>query len=205
MAAAGPKQELRLLKSYVSELETHFIRPYLAAPTLSAPSRKEDLHVAAYVVLVHGAFENFIEGLALWRLTQTVTGWTTGKRLSRGTAAILLHQTAPKLDAAKHVTTFNSIRTALDAAKQSLSNSIRDNNGIALKHVRDLFYPLGVDVPDDPILTASIDMIVSIRHQWAHQSRFGTKIVKSANDVTTAVADCLEFAKQLTVAVSSVR
>ena len=64
MAAAGPKQELRLLKSYVSELETHFIRPYLAAPTLSAPSRKEDLHVAAYVVLVHGAFENFIEGLS---------------------------------------------------------------------------------------------------------------------------------------------
>lgn len=205
MTPVGPKQELRALKSYVSELEKHFIRRYLTAPTLLAPSREESLNVAAYVVLVHGALENFIEGLALWVLDQTVTNWINGKAASRRTVAIALYHPPKKLDPAQNITTYDNIRLALAAENQTQSNTIRDNNGIALKHVRELFYPLGVDVPNDPVLTASIDMIVSMRHHWAHQSRFGTKIVKSAKDATIAVADCLQFAKQLTANVSAAR
>jgi hypothetical protein len=205
MIPAGPREELRALKAYASELEKHFIRRYLTAPTLSPPNREESLQVAAYVVLVHGALENFIEGLALWTLDRTVTNWTAGKATSRRTAAVLLYQPPPKIDSVQHVTTYENIRLALASANQTQSIAIRDNNGIALKHVRELFYPLGVDVPNDPVLTGSIDMIVTMRHQWAHQYRFGTKIVKSAKDAMIAVADCLEFAKQLAAEVSAAR
>lgn len=205
MPATGPKKELKALIRYVSELESHFISPYLSSRTLAPPKRKESLQVAAYIVLVHGALENFIEGLALWVLSRVVTGWTNTRRTSRSTASILLFHPPPKLDASKHITAFDNLRDTLAAANSSQSTAIKDNNGIALKHVRELFYPLGVDVPNDPVLTASLDSVVSIRHQWAHQYRYGAKVIKSAQDAKTAVDDCLTFARKLSDASAAAR
>jgi hypothetical protein len=94
---------------------------------------------------------------------------------------------------------------ALDEAKTSISRSINDNNGISTRHLRSLFYPLGVDVSEDPVLVGSLDLVIAIRHEWAHRSRFGAKVTKSAKDVHTAVTDCLTLAEKLAKAASTVK
>jgi hypothetical protein len=204
MKRSGPTIELKALTRSVKEVESRFLQPHLGPPALGPPSRDEILDVAAYVVLVHGALENFAEGLALWVLDRSVANWTNRKKTTRATASLLLYRKAPA-DDAPPTSVFDNIRTALDGARTTLSKTVHDNHGITLDHLRTLFMPLGVNVPADPVLTASLELLVTMRHQWAHQDRRRNKVVKSAKDTQTAVSDCLTLAKKLSAEAVAVR
>jgi hypothetical protein len=108
-------------------------------------------------------------------------------------------------DDAVPVPVFDKIRTALDEAKIRMSKVVKDNHGITLDHLRTLFTPLGVNVPADPVMTASLELLVKMRHQWAHRDRTSAKVIKSAKDAQTTVSDCLALAKKLSAEVASVR
>jgi hypothetical protein len=160
--------------------------------------------VAAYVVLVHGALENFIEGLALWVVERSVANWTKQKKTTRSTASLLLYQNKPS-DDGPPLSVFDNLRTALDVAKEKVSKSVAANNGITLDHLRTLFLPLGVNVPADPVLSASLEKLITMRHQWAHQYRYGAKVVRSAKDTQTIVSDCMILAQELSAEAAAVR
>ncbi|MGA9543538.1 MAG: HEPN domain-containing protein [Candidatus Sulfotelmatobacter sp.] len=201
----GPKIELGVLKRSVSEIERRFLKPHLAsAPSLKPPTRGEQLDVAAYIVLTHGAIENFVEGLALWVLARSVANWTTRKRVTRATASILLAQSQPVAPDGPQLV-FDILRTALDEAKKNISRDINENNGISTRHLRSLFYPIGVDVPNDPVLVGSLELVIAIRHEWAHRSRFGASVPKSAKDAHNAVSDCIKLAEKLAEAASALK
>jgi hypothetical protein len=204
MKLSSPSVELKALRRTVKEIEERFLLPHIGPPTLTQPGRKEILDVAAYVVLVHGALENFAEGLALWVLSRSVANWTKNKKTTRCTASLLLYQKAPA-DDAPPISVFDNLRTTLDDAKTRMSKVVHDNHGITLEHLRTLFMPLGVNVPADPIQTASLDLLVTMRHQWAHQDRRRTEVVRSAKDAQTTVSDCLALAEKLSAEVASVR
>jgi RiboL-PSP-HEPN len=205
MTITSPKAELRALKRAVYEIEQRFLKPHLAsAPTLKPPSRTEQLDVAAYVVLTHGAIENFVEGIALWVLTRSVDNWKSRKRVTPATASILLSQSPPAAPDGPQLV-FDILRTALDGAKTNISRAVNENNGISTRHLRSLFYPLGVDVPNDPVMIGSLELIIAIRHQWAHRSRFGATVPKSAKDAQNAIADCIKFAEKLAETASALK
>lgn len=204
MKRTGPRIELKALKRSVKEVEARFLQPHLGSATLGPPSRREVLDVAACVVLVHGALEGFAEDLANWLLARSVKNWTYRKRTTRCTASLLLYQKAPPTDAPPK-SIFDNIRSALDEAKTKVSRDIYQNQGITLDHMRALFMPLGVDVPNDPLLAASLDLLVTMRHQWAHHDHRRAKVLKSAKDVQTTVSDCVALAQKLSAAVGAVR
>lgn len=204
MKRTGPSIELKALTRSVKEVENRFLRPHLASAALGPPSQQEILDVAAYVVLVHGALEGFAEALAQWLLERCVKSWTFKKRTTRCTTSLLLYQKAPPTDAPAR-SVFDNIRTALDEAKTKVSRDIYENHGITLHHMRALFMPLGVDVPSDPILVASLDLLVTMRHQWAHHDHRGAKVLKSAKDAQTTVSDCVSLAQKLSAAAAEVR
>jgi hypothetical protein len=204
MRRTGPSIELRALRRSIKEVESRFLQPHLASATLGPPSRKEILDVAAYVVLAHGAIESFAESLAHWLLGRSVKSWTYKKRTTRCTASLLLYQRAPPNDTPP-TSVFDNIRAALDEAKTKVSRDIYENHGITLDHMRSLFMPLGVDVPSDPILVASLDLLVAMRHQWAHHDHRHAKVVKSAKDVRITVSDCVALAQKLSAAAVAVR
>lgn len=205
MTKTGPKVELGTLKRAISEIEQRFLKPHLtSAPTLKPPTRTEQLDVAAYVVLAHGAIENFVEGVALWVLARSVGSWTTRKKVTRATASILLAQSPPAVPGGPQLV-FDMLRTALDDAKTNISRAINDNNGISTRHLRSLFYPLGVDVPNDSVLVGSLELVIAIRHEWAHRSRFGATVPKSAKDAYNAVSDCIKLAEKLAEAAGALK
>lgn len=201
MSRVGPQEELRRLKQFVSKLENHFLLEHLKKkPSLAPPSNAETLDVASYVVLTHGAFENFVEGLSWWALKRVEQSWLLRKRATRCTASLLLFHPSPSESSPLGTasTVFNTIRLAVDEAKTNLSNKIQSNNGITPRHLKALFRPLGVDIPNDPILIASLDLLVSMRHRWAHQYRFGATVRPYARDVRKTAIDCINFAEKLT-------
>ena len=192
-----PAVEFQALRRSIAEFEGRFLSEHLASPpSLSPPGRKELLDVAAFVVLTHGSVENFVEGLALWVLDRSVSNWTTRRRVSRCTVSLLLFQSAAAVPEAP-TTIFDNLRVSLDEAKESVSKAIRENNGITPRHLRELFYPLGVDVPTAAVQTASLELLVRIRHQWAHQFRFGAQVLRSAKDIKVTADDCIAFADDL--------
>jgi len=119
-------------------------------------------------------------------------------------ASLLLYQKMPS-DDAPTLSVFDNIRTALDDARVRMSKVVNDNHGVTLQHLRTLFMPLGVTVPADPVLTASLDLLVAMRHQWAHQDRRRAKVIKSAKDAQNTVSDCLALAKKLSTEAAAVR
>lgn len=193
----GPLSEFKALKRFIGQIEKHFLADYLVAPVLRPPTHDESLNVAAYVVLAHGAFENFFEGVGLWVVQCAEKSWVYKKRVTRCTASLLLYRKAPEADIAPGVSIYDNVRINLAEAKADVSKLIEQNHGIATKHLRSMFGPLGIDISDDAVQVASLELLVSLRHQWAHQYRFGAKVTKSANDVKQAVADCLLLAEGL--------
>jgi hypothetical protein len=199
MSQLGPRVELRRLKAFVAEVENRFIAKYLGVQSLTPPSREEELDAAAYVVLVHGGFENFVEGLSLWLAGRIERSWVYQRRATRCTASLLLYHPMPRDDAETSLSVFDNIRRSVMAGRASVSQAIADNNGVAPAHLRRLFRPLGIDVPSDPGLTASLDRLVAMRHAWAHQYRFGARVSRSATDAKVVSDDCLTFAARLAV------
>lgn len=197
MANIGPKHELRTLQKFIAELDRRYLAPHLTSAALGTISREEELDVAAYAVLTHGAFENFIEGLSVWALGRIEKNWTFRKRASRSTAALLLEMRVEIDHEKESRSVFDIIRNSLSLAKTAHSRTIEANHGVAPKHLHTLLAPLGVDVPSDPILMGSLNTLVKMRHQLAHQYRFGAKTSKSAVDAQQTVGDCLNLAKRL--------
>lgn len=204
MKRTGPSVELKALTRSIKEVENRFLRPHLLPTTLGAPSKQEVLDVAAYVVLVHGALEGFVESLAHWLLKRSVSNWTAKKKATRCTVSLLLYQKPPAEDTPGR-SVFDNVRLALNEAKKKMSLDIHDNHGITPMHLRAMFMPLGVDVPSDPVLTASLELLITMRHQWAHHDHRRAKILKSAKDAQTTVSDCLTLAKKLSTGAATVR
>jgi hypothetical protein len=197
MSKRGPRTEFLALRKFVKEAERKFLLSHYQASSLGTPSREEELDVAAFVVLIHGAVENFVEGIGLWLINSIEKHWITNKRTSRPLASLLLHQPAPVRDFDETFAVFDDIRLSIDSAKTTIAKVIYDNNGIAMRHLREIFRPLGVNVPDDPQLSSSLDLLVSMRHQWAHQYRYSIKVAKFASDVKLTSDDCLVLAEKL--------
>ena len=204
MTKTGPRLELAALRRLIKEVEVHFVVAHLGPPRLSPPGRDEILHVAAYAVLVHGALENFIEGLALWVVGRSVANWTKHKRMTRSTASLLLYQTAPSEDG-QLLSVFDNIRTALDLAKNRVSKSVFDNNGITLDHLKTLPAPRRKCTR-----RSRLDRLPrTARHDAAPVGASvpdtGAKVIRSAKDAQTTVSDCLTLAERLSAEAVAVR
>lgn len=205
MRRKGPTDELRVLRQFVGEAEAKFLAQHLGPAPLGTASRDEELDVAAFVVLTHGALENFVEGIGLWVLESIEKSWVPTKRATRSLASLLLYADAPAEDWEESVTVFDNIRMRIAEEKTATSGKIEQNNGIATRHLRSIFRPLGIDIPTDPTLTGSLELLISIRHQWAHQYRFGAKVTRFAVDVKKTSDDCLALAAQLAAAARTAR
>ena len=205
MATSGPVIELRRLERFLRDIESRYLTPHLQTQTLRPPSRDEELDVAAFVVLAHGALENFAEGLAIWIAGRVEANWLKKRRLSRSSASLLLRLKYQADDETDTSTVFDVLRRALFAAKVERSAAANANNGVTPKHLRSLLAPLGVDLPSDATLVASLEGLVSTRHEWAHQYRFGAKTPRTAGDMKKIADDCRQFAKQLAANVLALR
>lgn len=187
------------LQTTIQALETTFVSPALAVRTLSAMSKPEILHLSAYVVLSHAAFEEYFEALASWGLETAVSDWIAGNARAAATT-LILH--AGKVSAVDEDTpdsrSYDRVRIELDRLKTRFSGFItRENHGISVKYLKRLFYPLGVDIPANVRWMSSLETLAGLRGAAAHTSTRGAKKQLDPAATTKIVSDCLELALEL--------
>jgi hypothetical protein len=144
----SPGTALRRLAKALLDLETKFLLTH-SAEVLGAPNNDFIIDTRAYVVLAHAEFEEFFEQVASWVVENAHRLWFVRRRISSAALCMAL-ECGPGVEKEKGpLVMFNSHFAALLAAKATLSARIhQQNNGIAPKHLREMLWPLGVELPD---------------------------------------------------------
>jgi hypothetical protein len=202
----SPVEELKGLRRTLAELTRRFIDPHAEAAPGILPSREAELDCRAYIVLAHAALEQYFETLALWVLHKIRDGWILRRRSTVCLAALMLSRGAAAGDEEEHTLAFDRLRAELQEAVQDLSKAVYENHGASMQHLRRLFYPLGVDIPDDARWKGSLETLSRLRGEIAHRRTLGATVIPSATDLRQIVLDdCSAFAAKLASTVRQLR
>jgi hypothetical protein len=195
----SPEQAYNSLRTTINDLEEEFLATILQVRSLNSLSKAELFQLSAFIVLSHAAFEECFEALASWGLHTAVEDWRRG-HVREAALALLLHfgKRVPIDDEAKPSTAFERVRAELDRLKSPFSTFItRDSHGISLKYLMKLFYPLGVDIPNDMRMLGSLETFTELRGFVAHRATRGAKKHLDPGDTRNIVMDCLDLAAEL--------
>lgn len=187
----------RDLTNHVARLEDAFIKGFLAVST--AKPEDYDLSVRAYCVLTHAALEEYLEGIALYVMKQTIDDYVLRKTVRDSlltlTAYGRLELKVNEDETTDEIRTFDVLRPMLDEAKTRFSRSVHKNQGISLKYLRRLLNPVAVDIKQDSNLKNSLMQLAKERGTFAHKG--AARKVISPEDAKNYVNDCLELCRDI--------
>ncbi len=132
------------------------------------------LEVKAFCIFSHAALEFLFQSWAIAYGDHVVKRWTsTGTAnpamislcLYHGKVGSKLYETSAKLPEYSDV-----LRNSVENALQHLQDYIQgQNNGIGMRHLRQMFWPLNVDVGSDPLrFEGSLARLSKVRGAYAH-------------------------------------
>jgi len=183
-------------KAYLEEIRGLLVEDI--EPTELSLDRQSELKIRSYCVLSHAALEEYFEGVALWLLDAVTDGFLVGERsksLLTLVATCTKKMTIETDETVGEKKSFDYLRPIVAEAKEQLSHTIKENNGISVKYLRKLYIPLGIDVPPDPTLKNSLQLLARYRGDFAH-GRIASKI-PSVGDASSLIADCVEIAESV--------
>lgn len=181
----------------VARLEDVFIKGFL--PLSTAKPEDYDLQVRAYCVLTHAALEEYLEGIALYVMKQSIDDYVMGKKVRDSlltlTAYSRLELAVNENETTDEIRTYDVLRRMLDDANKRFSRSVHNNQGISLKYLRRLLNPVAVDIVQDSNLKNSLMQLSKERGTFAHKG--AARKVVSPEDARNYVKDCLELCKDI--------
>lgn len=195
------------LTAEINALETRFLSRWIPAQPSHFPDDFQH-DVKAYCVLAHAAFEEFVEDLSLAALTAAKNAWSS-KKFSVSTVSLLLSYgglvTASEDEETSQDRIFDQVRKAIDDCVDRHSKILANNHGYSLKYLRKILTPIGVDIPADIRLMASLRELADARGSYAHsqakRAMYGewkrADRPMAPEKAKTAVGDCLDLCKQL--------
>lgn len=154
------------LQDYLLDLEIKYIEPIISKPI---PDKEDDLDMRSYCVLSHAAFEEFAETVASFALEEIIKRFIDSQEISLGLCTIL-HFGASKSDSLDDIDIlYDYISEALKNVKSAMSTEIRKNNhGTSMKYLKKMLIPLGVSIPNNPLLSNSLEQLANHRGAFAH-------------------------------------
>lgn len=191
------------LLNYIEEVNKRYLLPHLSNP-LAQPTDYE-MDIRSFCVLCHAAFEDFIEELALYQLILSIDRFINERKI----CLPLLHLLHFKgeclnLDSIDDGN-YDYIRKRLLDIKASFSKDIHSNHGIALKYLKQLFIPIGIDIPQESRYLLSLDNLVNARGSYAHKYRTnGLRVSVSPEDVANYIYDVLFLVEMIKDNIKSV-
>jgi hypothetical protein len=202
---ALPADHLVNLRAALSATRERFLHPYLVgAVTLDPPGAAQRLDQSAFVVLSHAALEEYFEQLAMWVHAELQMRWSATKT-PLPTLATLSHlRGAIKFDPKTHSTLFDRIRLRLNEVAGSFPNMIKNNHGASTHYLREIYYPIGIDLPNDARMLGAIDTLADLRGSAAHTATTAATLVRAPVDLDKIVNDCLDLAEAVMAAVHAI-
>jgi hypothetical protein len=195
------------LKVEIAALKLRFLGAWIPAKAEHTPDDFQ-YDVKAYCVLAHAAFEEFVEEISLLATRAAKDAWRD-KNFSGILIPLILHYGSPlsipekEENAQERIA--DQIRKCVDTCLASHSIVLANNHGFSLKYLRNIFTPVGVDIPTDVKLIESLRELADARGSYAHtrarSALYGgwRKASKPMVPETakTAVDDCLDLCVKL--------
>lgn len=189
--AAAFASELRKLRIRLRELDRTLVI------AVEPPTTTPDVYgipVQAFCVLSHAAFEDYFESVCNKAAERIIDGWVLGHP-SVAIASLAAATRCPLTEEGDDKTVSRSINRRREMAthiKRVYSHRIHENNGMDIKYLRSLLYPLCIDF-DDVKLLSSVSTIARCRGDYAHT--IGASHPISPEKARVLVADCLRLAR----------
>lgn len=185
------------LKVNNKQLSAYFIDNLLVSPP-NSPSFEEEISIKAFCLLSCAAIEEYLENIALFVLENAIGDFISTKKISI-TLISLLGYYRIGFDVEKDDNEFSIIydyiRKAIEKVKGNFSSELHNNNGISLKNIKQLFIPIGIDIPQDLNLLNSMNHLSIQRGDFAHLKTARKYI--SAKDAKDLVSDCINFCEKI--------
>ena len=195
------------LKEEIALLHGRFLNKWLPAQPQDSPEDYQH-DVKAFCVLAHAVFEEFAEDIALNAVNYVKSAWLA-KQFTPATAALLAAYQF-KLNICEDEDTsqeriFDQVRKGLDECTSRHSIALSQNHGFSLKYLRGMLTPIGIDVPDDLKLMASLRELADARgsyaHSRAHRALYGqwkrAGRPMGPEKASETVLDCLELCEKI--------
>lgn len=182
------------LEAYINAVDKCFVDKHLPVNPEVKPSEYE-FDVKSYCVLTHAALEESVEEIALFTMERTRDAFLTGSFKAPLMAILSYHKkgmTIVEDEKQSQERCFDQIRKTLDDFKARFSVEIKRNHGFSLPYLRSILTPVYIDVPNDPILLASLSTLASARGAYAH-TRGEVEKIPAPESIKDTVHDCLEL------------
>jgi hypothetical protein len=195
------------LDADIVDIRMRYIDKYVPAKPEHTPEVFE-YDVKAFCVLSHAVFEEYVELISEKIMTVIATEFLD-RKISLATASLLLtYADKPKFsdsDVIEAATCFDAVRQAIEDCKKKHSEALRDNHGFALKYMRKILHPVGINAPKDEFRIESVRKLAKARGSFAHSraklAMYGeykkARIPLSPEDAVDIVSDCLALCKDI--------
>lgn len=195
------------LKKEVDKLESKFLTTWIPAKPEHTPDEFEH-DIKAYCVLAHAVFEEFAEEISLAGMEESKKAWLR-KQPIRGTFALLsaygFQVDIKEKEDEEQENLFDQIRKGLDESKAKHSSALSNNHGFSLKYLRKILTPIGIDIPNEVKLLASLRDLADARGSYAHsqaqRALYGqwkqAKRPMTPEQARATVSDCVELCEKL--------
>ncbi len=184
-------------ENYINEIAHTYINKHVPADP-SKSYNVYELDVKSFAILSHAALEEYFEHIAQYTLEEIQKGYLS-RKYSFFLLCFLNSCSRPLVvkeeDRGPEEQAFRRVLDRLNKAKSDHSQTIHNSHGAGLKFLRKMYYPLGIDIPDDVRLNEALKRLSSLRGEFAHK-RSVTR-VPAPEDVKKDVDDCLELARRI--------
>lgn len=189
------------LKDEIESLKGKYITKFIPAKPEDTPEVFEH-DVKSFCILAHAGFEEFLE-LVSEAILGGIAKDFLERKLSLATVSLLLtygEKISFTDDESKPAQScFDSIRISIDECKRKHAEALRENHGFAVKYMRRMLLPVGLNAPTDDVKLGSVRKLADARGSFAHSkaknAMYGS--YKKANnpltpeDALNIVDDCL--------------
>ncbi|MET4219417.1 hypothetical protein ABIB00_004638 [Bradyrhizobium sp. LB14.3] len=188
----------------IEQVEAEFLSRYFPANPDDGPD-KYHLHVKAYCLLAHAAFEDFVEKISFALMKFSIEHWYETRVIAQPLLALCISYGAKlkieEIEEAEQPRHFDALRKVFDDVKQAHSRAVTDNHGFSLKYLRSILTPVAIDISTDPPFSNSLRTLSDARGSYAHTAaelanftdRRRAKHPMTPEKAREVVEDCLKL------------
>jgi hypothetical protein len=184
------------LASHIKELKKQFLDDYFFDPLADIDMFRYP--VKAFCILSHAAIEEYIEQIVIDLVSESIDNWIHKNKPNTTLLALLGYYGKKYVvnnDESNITRNHARIRELLDDLKNQFSKDVYENNGIGIRYLRKLIYPVGIDVDCEPAIMSAWQKLAKERGMYAHKK--SVVRVLSPEDANQCVEDCLILCKNI--------
>jgi len=182
----------------VLQLKGHFIDPHVGAVE---PPEAYVIDVKSFCVLSYASLEHTLESFALLYLEWLRDTAGSDARRDALRAPMLLYHGKKEgylYGDPTHHDFMGTLQAAFSDACDRFAQHVElGNHGAGRKHLRRLFWPLGIELSTSSRFEASLQKLLRARGAFAHRTLTDRKDLTSPEDALGLVSDGVEFASNI--------